>query len=139
MGLKRRVADPVKVVSMTDDAIDWSATPRLDYAESRDPELVKALPGREDDLVWFTVAPLESELASHVKTIASPHREWTAFMYGVVAVSKDLGLEWSREGGRAAVTRKSMQSLTDDVIEEIGRVSLMLGNLTLGEGSRSGR
>ena len=68
MGLQRRVDEAVKVVSMFDDAIDWTETPRLDYAETRAPELIVPLPGREADLVWFTVSPLEPSLAAWIRT-----------------------------------------------------------------------
>lgn len=139
MGLQRRVAEPVRVVSMFDDAIDWAETPRLDYVETRSPALIRALPGRDGDLVWFTVAPLEADLAAHARTVESPHRELLAFQYAVQSTSSDVGLEWKRESGRPVVARRSMNALPDSVIQEIGGVALRLGDLTSGEGSRFGR
>lgn len=139
MGLARRVTDSVRVVSVYDDAIDWSETPRLDYVETRTPSLVKAIPGREAELVWFTVAPLDADLAAHTRTLETPHRELLAFQFAVRATSTDVGLEWKADGGRQIVVRQSMNALPDSIIQEIGAVALKLGDLTSGEGRRFGR
>ena len=133
MALKHRIDEPKRIVSVEDDAIDWERTPRLDYLESRDPDLVKTLPGRDGDLVWFTLRPLDSETSFAVKTLRSPHREWGAFQLSVQATSTDLGLQWRHEGGERVVERRSMGSLPDRVIEEIGAYAIRMGDLTEGE------
>jgi hypothetical protein len=140
MAIGRRVTDPIRVVSTTaDTALDRTATPLLDYIESRDPALPRAIPGQR--LTWFTLRPLPSEIVGSVRTYQSPLAEQTAFLIACSACD-DADLlppdSWTGDGDARRLKGSVLARLPDQLWQELGAVALRLGTLTVGEAPRFG-
>jgi hypothetical protein len=140
MAIGRRLTDSIRVVSITcDTAIDRTATPILDYAETRDQGLVKPLPGEQ--LTWFTLRPIPADLAASVRTYQSPLAEQTAFLVACEACS-DPGVlppeSWTGDGEGRRLKGSALRGLPDQLWMELGAVALRLGTLTVGESPRFG-
>lgn len=137
MAIGRRLTEPLKVVSWTcDTAIDRAATPEWDYRTGRDPALVKVLPGQA--ATWFTLRPLPGETAMHCRSYASPIAERVAFALACTACSDDtLGADdWTGDGTARRVKEEALSRLPDQLVMELGRVVIELGELTAGEKRR---
>lgn len=137
MAIGRRLTEPLKVVSWAcDSAIDRAATPEWDYRTTRDPSLVKALPGQA--LTWFTLRPLPGDTAMHCRSYASPIAERVAFALSCTGCSDEtLGHEdWTGDGATRRVKEDALSRLPDQIVMELGRVAIELGELTSGEKPR---
>lgn len=138
MAIGRRLTDSIRVVSISaDTAIDRAKTPLLDYAETRDPALVVALPGEQ--VTWFTLRPISSDLTASVRTYQSPLAEQTAFLVACEACS-DPGVlppeSWTGDGDGRRLKGSALRGLPDQIWMELGAVALRLGTLTVGERPR---
>lgn len=135
MAIGKRLTDPIKVVSVTcDDAIDSERTPLWDYEIERDPSKVVALPGQR--LTWFTIAPLRGDAAAQCRTYSSPIAERLAFARACTDCSDPDVIPpegWTTTGTMRHLRDDSLNVLPDQLITELGRVVLQLGELTRGE------
>lgn len=122
---------------MCDTAIDKSATPILDYQDTRDEKLVKAHAGQRP--TWFTLRPLDPGIAANIKSMLCPERELHAFMHGCTACTDHDLLapdDWEGDGGSRCIRGRAIKKLPDQLWDELGRLVLKLGELTLGESPR---
>lgn len=94
--MKDDLVSPLRVVSVRDEAIDWASmwdrgvSPRV-YAETRDPESVRALPGMA--LRWYTLRPLTVADCGTVDALPSdPMKLTQAFRLSVSEVVGFHGL-----------------------------------------------
>lgn len=140
MAIGKRVTDPIQAVSVKcDTAIDHDQTPILDYIESRDMSVVKALPGAK--LTIFTLQPLRPALVAHCRTSGGQTALFEAFLFGCTACTDHELLgpnDFVGVGVERHLKQQAMDRLPDQIWQELGHVVLQLGELTLGEELRFG-
>lgn len=102
------MADPlvrtIPVVLVTDPALSLTPSERKRYGETRDPQMIRELPGQH--AVRFMCRPLSSADVGAVESMTSPLRQIVlSFVFGVVEIqdSDELG---PRHGARVVPTQK---------------------------------
>jgi hypothetical protein len=138
VAIGKRLADPIRVVSITcDTAIDREATPLLDYQLTRDEGMVRALPGER--LTWFTLRPLRGDLVASIRGYERPLACRLAFSASCIACSDPTVLPpeaWTQDGAARTLRHDALDEMPDQLWEELGAVALQLGGLTRGEKRR---
>lgn len=77
---------PLRFVSVTDPALDWRAMNVHKYAETRDEEALRFLPGVEP--AWWEVRPLDVDQWASVEETSSPNRRLIqCVMHALVSVT----------------------------------------------------
>jgi hypothetical protein len=139
MAIRKKIATDLRVVSRYDDAVDWTATPILEYLETRDPDKVVELDG--EAATWFTIRPLPPGILSTIEAQRTGTREFSAFSFGVVDCSDkvELGLQWDKHRISPALTDESIGGIPKKVVLEIGTLILEREDLSEGESLRSAR
>jgi len=135
MAIRKRqsLKEPLRVVSVYDDAIDWAQTPRYDYVTTRDAALLKYLPGKETSAVVFTLRNLPTPLVNELRTRPSPRREEAFFTWACVSCSEPGLLEFEGHGDERHVSVRSLDVLPPYIIEELGGVADSFCSLSVGE------
>ncbi len=133
------VTGDIRVVSTRDDAIDWSATPRLDYIDTHDWSLLRLRDGRTPYV--FTLRELSKPQLAAISARPSPERELFAFLAGCsdFSAAAEFGLKWEGDGAERRIKIGSIDRLPADIIREIGAVVIKRGSLTEGESRGAAR
>ena len=136
MAIRKKLTTDLRVVSLHDDAVDWTRTPKLQYAETRDPDLVH-LRGDEQP-TWWTLRPLSPGIIGTVEGMGSANRRRAAFAFGCVDCSDatELGLVWDRHRVAPMITDQSMAGVPSKVVQELGDLVLQRESMTEGEEPR---
>ena len=138
MGFGKKVHEAIRVVSVkAEKSIDWSQTPRLDYIESRNEELLVFNPD-EDEPIWFHLIPsLAPGTLARLASYPGDEKYLRAFQFGVTDVSPNvLGLEWDRMQDIKHITDKSCAGVPAKVWKEIGKLIIQREDLSVGESPR---
>jgi hypothetical protein len=133
---KRVTGDLRVVATCAEQAIDWSQTPRLQYVETRDFDLLKFKAGEEACV--FTLRSLPMPLVARARTQDHPQDKLFAFVWAVRECShaQQLGLRWIGSGEDRQVAPDSLEALPAKVWQEIGSVVLQRADLSEGESPR---
>lgn len=133
MGFAPTVTGDARVVSLEDDAVDWSKTPRLEYAERRDPAILVLRDGRTP--FEFTVRSLRKAQVHRLAGLPAGEREFYAFLAGVAdfSASAEFGLRWEGDGSERRIKIDSVERIPSSIIREIGAWVISRASLSEGE------
>lgn len=125
MSFSDDLVSPLRVACSLDLAIDRAATDLPAYWRTRDPALVKPLPGRH--VTWFTLRPIPSTIfCSTVEGGATPEMRYRlAFQCSVVAIeSLEDGMPnaWMPSGMVPDAVLGQMSIVDDRELEHIRRI-----------------
>ena len=86
--------EPLRFVSATDPAIDWTLCAPMEYAKTRDPLALHFVPGKQP--TWWTVRPLDvDQWASIEETGSAQRRLIQCVMHALVSIeTPDGGNAW---------------------------------------------
>ena len=138
MAFHLRQARPMKVVSvLTDDAIDDQETDLTLYMKTRNPKLIKELPGKQ--VTWITLRPLLPSLAASFRGGEGDTPEMMAFSFSFLSCSDPnvmSQMEFEGAGENRHISQSSVDKFPLELITELGEVAIRMASLTEGEGQR---
>lgn len=135
MGIGKKITEPLRVVSIYDDAIDWTQTNKLEYIESRNEELLVFLPDGKP--TFFTLSPLPPSILAMVTSRTDEKSKMFAFQFGVTDCDDpNIGLRWDRKEKYPLIEPSSLESIPVKIWREIGSLVIQREEFSEGEEPR---